>query len=100
MQVLTLLKSLFSLDALVYLAIFLVTMFSMMRCLVPLSRTAAKLRRAARTIIMENKQNKEKNKKKAGIVELHQKRPPLRKEGRPRYCVFSDDQYSIFERRT
>ena len=46
------------------------------------------------------KQNKEKNKKKAGIVELHQKRPPLRKEGRPCYRVVSDDQYSIFERRT
>src|SRR5699024_5434198 len=60
MQVLTLLKNLFSLDALVYLAIFLVTVFSMTRCLVPLSRTAAKLRRAARIIIMENKQNKEK----------------------------------------
>ncbi|MDO5298909.1 MAG: MotA/TolQ/ExbB proton channel family protein [Clostridia bacterium] len=60
MEVLTLLKSIFSLDALVYLAIVLVLLTAMARCIVPLTRMSAKLRRAARTIISENKQNKEK----------------------------------------
>lgn len=60
MQVLTLLRSVFSLEALIYLAIFLVTVISLSRCVLPLARLGARLRRAARTIIMENKQNREK----------------------------------------
>ena len=60
MNVLTLLKSVFSLDALVYLAIALVFLGSLARCVLPVSRAGARLRRAARTIIAENKQNKER----------------------------------------
>ncbi len=57
---LTLIKSIFSLDTLIYLAIVLITLFAMGRCVLPLARAASRLRRAARTIITENKQNKEK----------------------------------------
>lgn len=60
MEILNLIKSVFSLDALVYLAIVIVLLTAMSRCLIPLVRSAAKLRRAARIIITENKQNKEK----------------------------------------
>ena len=60
MKALSLLKSVFSLDALIYLAIFLVFVTSVMRCVFPLTRMAAKLRRAARIIVTESKQNKEK----------------------------------------
>ena len=60
MDILTLIKGIFSLDTLIYLAILLVLLFSMARCLLPLVSLAGKLRRAARVIITENKQNKEK----------------------------------------
>ena len=60
MDVLALLKSIFSLDTLIYLAIVLVWLGALARCVLPLSRLGARLRRAARTIITENKQNKEK----------------------------------------
>ncbi|MDO5378226.1 MAG: MotA/TolQ/ExbB proton channel family protein [Clostridia bacterium] len=55
-----LLRSIFSLDTLIYLAILLVFLGAMGRCLLPLSRVAGRLRRAARTVVTENKQNKEK----------------------------------------
>ena len=60
MDILTLIKGIFSLDTLIYLAILLVLLFSMARCLLPLAFLTGKLRRAARVIITENKQNKEK----------------------------------------
>lgn len=60
MKILSLAKSVFSLDTVIYLAILLVFLTAVMRCLFPLSRLAAKLRRAARVIVTESKQNKEK----------------------------------------
>ena len=60
MDMLKLLKGVFSLDTLIYLAILLVLLYAMARCLVPLAALSGKLRRAARVIITENKQNKEK----------------------------------------
>ena len=60
MNILTLLKSIFSLDTLIYLAIVLVFFAALMRCVFPLSRMAARLRRASRTIVTEHRQNKEK----------------------------------------
>ena len=60
MDILKLMKGIFSLDALIYLAIVLVLLFALMRCLLPLMAVSGKLRRAARVIITENKQNKEK----------------------------------------
>lgn len=60
MNMLSLLRGVFSLETLIYLAIALVFLVSTTRCLLPLSRTSAKLRRAARVIINENKQNKER----------------------------------------
>ena len=60
MDILKLMKGIFSLDALIYLAIVLVFLFALMRCLLPLMAVSGKLRRAARVIITENKQNKEK----------------------------------------
>jgi len=59
-DILMLIKGIFSLDTLIYLAILLVLLFSMARCLLPLASLAGKLRRAARVIITENKQNREK----------------------------------------
>ncbi len=53
-------KSIFSLDTLIYIAIALVWLGALARCVLPLSRLGGRLRRAARTIITENKQNKEK----------------------------------------
>ena len=60
MDVLALMKSIFSLDTLIYIAIALVWLGALARCVLPLSRLGGRLRRAARTIIAENKQNKEK----------------------------------------
>lgn len=60
MKYLSLLRSIFSLDALIYLAIILVFLVSVCRCLLPLGAMAGRLRRASRVIITENKQNKEK----------------------------------------
>ena len=60
MEFLHVLRSVFSLDALIYLAILLIFMISLCRCLFPLGAMAGRLRRAARVIITENKQNKEK----------------------------------------
>jgi len=60
MEFLSVLRSVFSLDTLIYLAILLVFLASVVRCLLPLGAMARRLRRAARIIITENKQNKEK----------------------------------------
>ena len=60
MNILSLIKSVFSLDTLIYLAIFILFVTAFLRCIVPLSRVAARLRRAARTIITESRANKEK----------------------------------------
>jgi len=60
MNALKVLRGVFSLDTLIYLAIFLLFITAMLHCVLPLSRVAARLRRAARVIITENKQNKEK----------------------------------------
>ena len=60
MNILSLLKSIFSLDTLIYLAIVLVFLVALVRCVLPLSRMAARLRRASRTIVTEHRQNKEK----------------------------------------
>ena len=48
------------LEPVIYLAILIVTVFAMLRCFVPLSRASARLRRASRIIMTEQKQNKEK----------------------------------------
>ena len=60
MNILSLLKSIFSLDTLIYLTIVLVFLAALVRCVFPLSRMAARLRRASRTIVTEHRQNKEK----------------------------------------
>jgi len=60
MDVIRIIRSIFSLDTVIYLAILFVLFFSMARCLTPLASLARKLRRASRVIITENKQNKEK----------------------------------------
>ena len=60
MEFLSLMKGIFSLDTLIYLAIFFVFVMAFFRCIVPLWNVSAKLRRAARIIIMENRQNKDK----------------------------------------
>ncbi|MBQ4266246.1 MAG: MotA/TolQ/ExbB proton channel family protein [Clostridia bacterium] len=60
MDILKLMKGIFSVDTLIYLAILLVLLFALMRCLLPLIAVSGRLRRAARVIITENKQNKEK----------------------------------------
>ncbi len=60
MEWLKVIKGIFSLDALIYAAMAVVFLTALARCVFPLMRMAAKLRRAARVIITENKQNKEK----------------------------------------
>lgn len=60
MEFLSLMKNVFSLDALIYLAIIVVFFGALARCLLPLGAVSTRLRRAARVIITENKQNKEK----------------------------------------
>ena len=60
MNILSLLKSIFSLDTVIYLAIILVFLAALVRCVLPLSRMAARLRRASRIIVTEHRQNKEK----------------------------------------
>ena len=59
-DILSMIKRIFSLDALIYLTIALVFLMALLRCIFPLSLMAARLRRAARIIMVENKQNKEK----------------------------------------
>ena len=60
MDIIRIIRGIFSLDTVIYLAILFVLFFSMARCLTPLASLARKLRRASRVIITENKQNKEK----------------------------------------
>lgn len=60
MDIVSVLRSLLSLDTLVYLAILLVLLTALGRSLLPLMAMAGRLRRAARIIITENRQNKEK----------------------------------------
>ena len=60
MNIFTVVRSVFSLNALIYLAILIVLLTALMRCVLPLARMAGRLRRASRVIITENKQNKEK----------------------------------------
>ena len=60
MDVLRLLKGIISLETLIYIAIVLVWLGALARCVLPLVRAGGRLRRAARTVITETKQNKEK----------------------------------------
>ncbi len=60
MEFLSVLKTIFSLDTLIYAAIALVFLAALVRCVFPLARMCGRLRKASRTIISENKQNKEK----------------------------------------
>jgi len=60
MKILSVLRSIFSLDTVIYLAIFVLFVTAFMRCIVPLWRVSARLRRAARAVTTENRQNKEK----------------------------------------
>ncbi|MBQ2992144.1 MAG: MotA/TolQ/ExbB proton channel family protein [Clostridia bacterium] len=60
MEYLKVIRSIFSLDTLIYLAIALLLFMAIVRCVLPLGAMARRLRRASRVIIMENKQNKEK----------------------------------------
>ena len=60
MEMLRVLKGVFSLDTLIYAAITVVLLAAVIRCLVPLMMLSSRLRRAARIIITEKKQNKEK----------------------------------------
>lgn len=60
MDALSILKTFFSADMVIYAAIIIIALTALVRCTLPLSRVAGKLRRAARTIVTESKQNKEK----------------------------------------
>ena len=60
MKILSIVKGIFSLDTLIYLAMLLLFMTAFVRCIVPLWSVSSRLRRAARVIITENRQNKEK----------------------------------------
>ena len=60
MDVVRIIRSVFSLDTLIYIAIVAVLLIALLRCVLPLMMMASKLRRAARVIITESKQNKEK----------------------------------------
>ena len=60
MEILKMLKGIFSLDALIYLAIVLVFLSAVLICIFPLTRLTARLRRASRIVIQESKQQKEK----------------------------------------
>ncbi|MBQ9009710.1 MAG: MotA/TolQ/ExbB proton channel family protein, partial [Clostridia bacterium] len=57
--VMELFRRFFSVELLIYAAILLITVVAVLRCLVPLSATASKLRRGAKIIITENKQKKD-----------------------------------------
>ena len=57
--VMELLKRFFSIDLLIYAAIVLITVIAVFRCLLPLSATTSRLRRATKVIITENKQKKD-----------------------------------------
>ena len=58
-EVIRILERIFSFETLIYIAIGIVTVLAFLRCLVPISASSRKLRRATRIIITENKQNKE-----------------------------------------
>jgi hypothetical protein len=60
MKILSIVKGIFSLDTVIYLAMMLLFAAAFMRCIVPLWSVSSRLRRAARVIITENRQNKEK----------------------------------------
>lgn len=60
MNIVSIIRSVFSLDTVIYLAIFFLFVTAFLRCIVPLMRVSARLRRAARIMITENRQNKEK----------------------------------------
>ena len=60
MEFLSVLRRILSLDTVIYIAIVLVFLAAMARCVFPMARLCGRLRRATRTIIVENKQNKEK----------------------------------------
>lgn len=60
MEYIEMLRHIFSVDALIYLAIAAVFVGAFFTCVMPLSGLAGKLRRAARVIVTESKQNKEK----------------------------------------
>lgn len=49
----------FSIDLLIYAAIVLITVIAVFRCLLPMGATTARLRRATKVIITENKQKKD-----------------------------------------
>lgn len=55
----TLLKRFFSIDLVIYAAIVVITVLAMIRCLIPLNASSARLRRGTKIIITENKQKKE-----------------------------------------
>ena len=50
----------FSIETVIYLAILIITLTSMIRCFVPVTAASRRLRKGARVIIIENKQNKER----------------------------------------
>ena len=54
------LARLFSIDLVIYTAILLITFIAIARCLIPLARVSAKLRRASRLILTEHKQRKDR----------------------------------------
>ena len=58
-EIYTIISHVFSLDMLIYAAILIVTIYAMIRCLIPIAGVSGKLRKASRTIITENKQRKE-----------------------------------------
>ena len=53
MDIIRVIRSIFSLDTVIYMAILFVLLVSMARCLTPLASLSRKLRRAARVIITE-----------------------------------------------
>ena len=55
MDIIRVIRSIFSLDTVIYVSILFVLLVSMARCLTPLASLSRKLRRAARVIITENK---------------------------------------------
>ena len=57
--VMELFKRFFSIDLLIYAAIVLITVIAVFRCLLPMGATTARLRRATKVIITENKQKKD-----------------------------------------
>ena len=60
MDILRMIKGVFSIDAVIYLAILFVFFAALIISVFPLTRLTAKLRRASRLVITESKQQKEK----------------------------------------